>query len=190
MKFIYLLLSIFISSLAFAEEDLNIMGPATVKSGKYNNISIMGPSTIKNVTAIGFTNITGNSEIYSSNFEIIEIVGPSIFKDVKYTDTSIIGTAKFNNVTSKGKTKIIGLLVMNSSEGKDLEVVSEETTINDSKIENLKVLKNNNKKDQKVIIKGKTKINNIIFESGTGVIEVYGDAQISGQVTGAIVVKK
>ena len=154
-------------------------------------------------------NFVGATKLTRVKAEELSVLGTLEASDLICNNLDVAGSVTASGITVKGGTSIVGSLMLKAPADpikfpntfQNLEISAEVISLEDTDVgEDIIVhpsLKNKAfkwfGKDRKQVLQllGKTTVNgNVIFKSGVGVIEQDSAAKITGQITGATVVRK
>jgi hypothetical protein len=117
-----------------------------------------------------------------------------VAKNIVCSKLEVTGPVDVTDLQVSGDTTIIGPLKAGKSTFQNLTVTADKIVLEDVKIKDILVKKNQEEKQEKkqvLELKGETIVGgNIIFESGKGVVEQGSEVKIQGEIKGATVEKK
>lgn len=119
-------------------------------------------------------------------FDKIIITGGLVLGDSIMNVLSVTGSCELNGVKVINQARVTGFFIAENSIFDNLCISSEKAVLNNCRVSNLIFKKEPSlNQPQKLIVKGKTYIKEVVFESGKGEIQIYGKAAVIDNVSGA-----
>ncbi|MCP5322946.1 MAG: hypothetical protein H6492_02955 [Candidatus Paracaedibacteraceae bacterium] len=167
-------------------KDLNVIGEARFEDVQSDVIVITGPFQFANLraTELIVTGPVAASE--KGKFDKVVITGELILSDSIMNVLSVTGSCELNSVKVINQARVTGFFIAENSIFDNLCISGKKVVLNNSRASNLLIKKEPSlNQPQKLIVKGKTYIKEVVFESGQGEIHIYGKAVVIDNVTGA-----
>lgn len=198
-----LLLSLFSSATAQASETRSFTGYQSFRSVEFDNISINGAADFKTVKIMGGSitgdlefedlivtkalDITGSVFGITSDIHKLHVIGPVRLSNAHIESLDVTGPLTLKNSTINNIHAIGFLKATNSTLG-NINIMANSVVLEDSKAGHIRVKKSN-------AIAPKITLNNssvktVVFESGNGKVVVIGNAEVTGKITGGIIVQE
>lgn len=164
---------------------LSINGPANLKMVKAQSLEIKGTLQFHRLSVAGKADIKGSITGDYGQFGLLNVLGSLEVDHVICDDLIVKGAINAQYLDVKNQANIEGLLNVQHGKFKNITVKADKITLDEVIVDTIIVSKNQS--NQVLVLKGKTVINgDIIFESGTGLVQAEGsDVLIKGSVTGA-----
>jgi len=167
-------------------KEASFIGATEFKAVTAKSLSVMGPIHFDHLKVEKNTEVVGAvTESEHGTFGSLIITGPFTAKNITCSKLEVIGPVDVSDLQVSGDTTIIGPLKAGKSTFQNLTVTSDKIILEDSKVTDIVVKKNEDKK-QVLDLRGTTIVEgNIIFESGEGVVEQDSEVNIQGEIEGA-----
>jgi hypothetical protein len=172
---------------------LDIWGNVSLINAKLNSIKIKGNTNILKTTANGEVSLTGNITINEVDFHNTSaIIGDLFGSHITFYSTSkIVGTIECTKCVFKGDTTLIGEIILVDSELQaSLQMNFKKADFTNTKVNDVLVIHPDDDNDQTLYLKGLSKVHNITFEGGKGIVILSDNAEINGYVQGGKIEKK
>jgi cytoskeletal protein CcmA (bactofilin family) len=165
-------------------KDTKIIGPVTGKKGKFDSLEVHGPLKFESIEVSGNAEINGPVHGRNGKFSKLTVNGPIKATHISCEAFHAIGPVKVENLSVKGDTVVVGSLETKDSRLSKLIVTADKTVLESTTVEDIWI-KDNQAKDQTVVLKLKSTVKgDITFESGNGIVLLGKGAQIVGNVKG------
>jgi hypothetical protein len=166
-------------------ENFTVYGLASLKRVEAKDIRVFGKLKFQNIRSTDIS-VTGCLEGEEGNFINVHIVGYIQTTSLKTNTLEITGPAKLYSAIIHEKAKISGDLRAKGSKILDLIVFGENIHLEDTVVKNILVKIHPEGKQQTVTLKYANIENNIIFESGNGIVRALSskDYKIGGNISG------
>lgn len=168
-------------------DSLTITGPAKLSLIKTKSLKVTGPLHFHNLAVSGDAEVVGPVTGDRGQFGQLKVTGDIDVDHFICQDLKAIGSVKGTNMLINGLADITGRFEASRSKLKNLSIEGNEVILNEVVAGNITIRKT--QKSQALILKGMTIINgDIVFESGSGIIEVLNPLiQLNGKLTGGTI---
>ncbi len=200
---IFLLTALFFSANVYAVAAESFRGDQVFSSRNFEKVSVNGNTDFKNVKLATASisgnvlfedlvvrrslDVKGNITGFKGNFQKLHAIGNADLIDVRVEYLDITGPTAIKNSTVKSIHVVGSLEVTNTTVG-TVNVNTSSVILRDSKANSIRVKKDPNI-EQKLVLNNSS-VGDVIFDSGNGQIYVIGNAEITGKVTGATIIKE
>jgi len=198
-----LLLSLLASTAVEATTTKSFAGYQTFRSVEFDDISINGSADFKTVKIVGGSitgdlefedlivtktlDITGSIFGITSNIHKLHVIGPVRLTNAHIELLDVTGPTSLKNSAVSNIHSIGFLKAINSTIG-NINAMASSIVLEDSKVGLIRVRKSNAVAPKITLNNSSAK--NVIFESGNGKIVVIGNGEVTGKITGGIIVQE
>ncbi len=148
-----------------------------------------GPVNLEKVIVKGQTNIHGPLEARNCQFSDLHAIGPVTIVTGVVKNAEIIGPAKFTQVKMGGDLTVTGPIQAKSCHLKRVKLNARYNSLYDAKAQSVYIRQDKSDSSPQVLtLLGDTHVEGTIhFESGNGVVKIYGSHVQVGAVQGGYV---
>jgi hypothetical protein len=174
-------------------KSLDVLGNVDAQKAQINHIRILGNAYLDTTTATSLMDVTGN--VRASDFTIVgpaTVVGYFHGKQATFNSTAhIVGTLVCENCIFNDDATLIGdIKASNTKFLRNILLNANKSQFYHSSVNDIAVKKPSDNQDQTIELSDSSIVNNIIFESGKGVVILNGGSKITGSVKGGKVITK
>lgn len=169
-------------------DDLVINGPATLKLVKAKNLEVKGSLDYRSLDVAGNAEVIGPMKGSKGKFNKLHVTGPVDVDHLLCDELDVQGPVKAEYIDVTNQATIEGPLDVQHGKFKSLKVTADKIILDEVIADTIVVGKG---QEQVLILKSLSIINgDIVFESGTGIVQVDSpEVVIKGTVKGASVKK-
>ena len=160
------------------------------ESNQHKAIKVSGAADFSNAH---FKSLSVNGALDLNNSKVderIKVHGAASLNKVQVGSVKVYGALHAKGVVVHGTAKIAGALVAHNSKFQDIKISTVECALENTTTKNIVFETDSHKKQQKLVLKGKTVINgDITFESENGEVILDKTSTIKGKIIGGKIIQ-
>ena len=169
-------------------DKISINGPADLKNVKIISGSIAGDVDFEDITIKKTLDITGHLFGSNGEFHKLHVIGSVRLTQSNMEYLEVTGPTTLKNCSVTRRANIIGFLKATNSVLENVDAKVNSMILHDSKAGTI-IIRKSGALEQKLTLNNSS-AKNVTFESGNGKIVVIGNAEITGNIKGAIMVQE
>jgi hypothetical protein len=170
----------------------SVWGNVNVMNAKLNSLNIKGNTNISNTNVNGEVSLAGTLTMNEVDFRnassfLGELFGGHV---TFYSTSKIVGTIDCSACTFKGDTTLIGEITLVDSElSTAAEMNFRNANFSNTIVNDVVVEQSDHDIEQTMHLKSGSKVHNVTFEGGKGIVILSGNSEITGYLKGGKIQK-
>jgi hypothetical protein len=169
----------------YSDEPEVYYGPMRISQKKLQNLTVYGPLTITSSTVYEKTEVYGALTSQDTVFGTLFVKGAFQGTNVEFESADVYGPIHLERSTAHGVIDLKGTLKAKNSHLSDVEAYTDYIELIDTTADAILIKREWHSTKQIVVLKGRSKVRSITFESGNGKIQKDSRSTV-GSISGAI----